>query len=164
MTPNQTFAVVLRLFAIWLGLQALQTLPAFFLPNVFDAPGTVYAIFLLVLTVVLVLVLWFFPRAVTGRLLPPPDAQSQTTVTPDTWLAMGCALIGLWILATRIPRLAFDFFAWNSMAHYEDHSKLFRGVLYDLIELAIALWLVFGARGFRAVFWWAQNAGTRKAL
>jgi len=50
------------------------------------------------------------------------------------------------------------------MANYSDHSQLQRGVLYDFVELGISLWLILGAKGFRKIFWWAQNAGTRKVL
>ena len=58
----------------------------------------------------------------------------------------------------------FDIFALNSMERYVDHSQLLRGVFYDLLELAIAIWLIFGGKGFRKLFWWAQNAGFRKDL
>ena len=163
MTPHQTVAVALRLFAVWIGLQALMTLPAFFLPGS-DAAGYVYGLFLLGVTGVLVLVLWFFPRAITGKVLPPQDAQPQRSATPDTWLAMGCSLIGLWIFTTRIPRLVFDVYILKSMASYEEHSQLLRGVLYDSTEVAIALWLILGGKGFRKIFWWAQNVGVRKDL
>jgi hypothetical protein len=164
MTPPQALAVALRLFAIWLGLGALRTLPTFFGPYWSDAPGYAYALFLFALTSVLALVLWFFPRAVTGKLLPPQETQSQASVPPDTWLAMGCSLIGLLMFSATVPRLVFDFFALNSMANYADHSQLRRGVLYDFVELAISLWLILGAKGFRKIFWWAQNVGTRKVL
>jgi hypothetical protein len=164
MTPHQIVAVALRLFAVWLGIQALRILPAFFVVNSSDATGYVYALFMFALTAVLVLALWFFPRAITGKLLPHGVAESQPAVTADTWLAMGCSLIGLWILTTTIPRLVFDIFALNSMSSYEDRSQLLRGVLWELGQLAIAIWLILGGKGFRKVFWWAQNAATRKAL
>jgi hypothetical protein len=168
MTPHQIVAVALRLFAVWLGIQTLRTLPAFFAVNSSDAPGYVYAVFMFALTAVLVLAFWFFPRAITGKLLPHGVAESQPAVTADTWLAMGCSLIGLWILTTTIPRLVFDTFALNSMSNsmssFEDRSQLLRGVLWELGQLAIAIWLVLGGKGFRKLFWWAQNAATRKAL
>ena len=163
-TPHQTVAVALRLFAVWIGLQALMTLPAFFQPNGSDAPGYVYALFLFALTGVLVLVLWFFPGAITAKLLSPQDAQPQSSAPPDTWLAMGCSLLGLWIFTNRVPRLVFDLFILKSMENYQEHSQILRGIIYELIEVAIALWLVLGAKGFRKIFWWAQNAGVRKDL
>jgi hypothetical protein len=165
-TPYQIVAVALRLFAVWLGLQALRTVPAFFTVSGFRSRGYVYMTFMLALTVVVILALWFFPRTIAGKLLPSREGQSAlaSTVTADTWLAMGCSLIGLWTLTTTIPRLVYDFFVLNSMSSYDDRSQLEHSVVYDLVELAIAVWLVLGGKGVKKVFWWAQNAGTRKTL
>jgi len=164
MTPHQTVAVALRLFAVWLGLQALITLPAFFADKWSNSPVLPYALFLLTLTVVLILVMWFFPRAITGKILPPRDAHPQTTATPDTWLAMGCSLIGLWVFTVRAPRLVLDGYIQISMMSSAEHSQLVPGFLFDVMEVAIALWLILGGKGFRKIFWWVQNVGIRKDL
>jgi hypothetical protein len=80
---------------------------------------------------------------------------------------MGCALIGLWLLTTSVPSLvlnayvlvgATDNYATTSIRHDVTHN-----VFYHTAEVAIALWLILGARGFRELFWWARNAGISKA-
>jgi len=58
-TAHQTAALALRLFAIWLGIQALGYLPAFRV----------------------------FPHIVAGKLAPSAEPQSHRPATPDTVLA-----------------------------------------------------------------------------
>jgi hypothetical protein len=58
-----------------------------------------------------------------GEASPPPDQQTRPSATPDVWRAMGCMLIGLWALTTTIPRLVYDYFAFNAMSSYEDRSR-----------------------------------------
>jgi hypothetical protein len=164
-TPQQIVAVALRLFAVWLGLQTLRSLPAFLATNGFESPSYGWMTFVLALTVVVVFMLWVFPRTIAGKLLPPPDAEPRPAATPDVWLAMGCTLIGLWTLTTTIPRLLFEAFALSTMSYDQDRSQLRQSIFYYLMQLAIALWLLLGAKGVRKIFWWAQkNAGVRKDL
>ena len=163
-TPHQIVAVALRLFAVWIGIQTLRTLPAFLTMTGSDTPGYVWMTFMLALNAVIVFVLWVFPRTIAGKLLPPPEAQPQPLATPDLWLSMGCTLMGLWILTTTIPRLAYELFAWDAMSYTDDRSQLHRSLFYYVLELAIALWLILGAKGVRKLFWWAQNAAVRKDL
>jgi hypothetical protein len=163
-TPYQCVALALRLFAVWLALQALGMLPSFFAPRAFESPNFVWMSFLLAITAAVIVVLWVFPRAIAGKLLPPPDTEQRASATPDLWLAMGCTLLGLWTLITVLPRLLFDLYAMSSTPTFEDASALRVGVLYGAFRLAIGLWLVLGAKGVRKLFWWAQNAGIRKDL
>ena len=95
MTPHQIVALALRLFAIWMGIQALGYVPWFFQVKGSQSPDYVYVTFMFALNVVIVLVLWFFPRTIAWKLLPSDDTRSQPPATADTWLAMGCTLIGL---------------------------------------------------------------------
>ena len=164
MTPHQIIAVALRLFAVWLGLQALTALPSFFTLNGFHSPNFGWMTFMLAITAVVIFVLWVFPRTIAGKLLPPSEPQPASSATPDVWLAVGCTLLGLWTLITTVPRLVYDSFAFNSMSYYEDRSQLRQWVIYNLLRLAIAVWLLLGAKGVRKIFWWAQNVGVRKDL
>lgn len=76
------------------------------------------------------------------------------------WLAMGRALIGLWILTYALPALIRDTFVLPSAESlYSDASALKSWVLYNLLQVAISLWLIFGGAGFRRLFWWARGAG-----
>jgi len=44
----------------------------------------------------------------------------------------------------------------------DDTSSLRHSVLYYLAEVALSVWLILGARGFRKIFWWASNVGINK--
>ena len=165
MTPHQIVAVALRLLAIWLGIEALRIVPSFFLVGTSGAPGTMYALFTLAITAVFALALWFFPYTIAGKMFPSQSTESPPLVAPDTWLAMGSALIGLWILATTVPSLVLDIFELNYIpGGSENNFPVLRWIIYNVVEVAIALWLVLGAKGFRTLFWWARNAGINKAL
>jgi hypothetical protein len=163
-TPHQIVTVALRLFAIWLGIESLRTVLSFFVVDPSSSPSYVYMTFLLGLTVTFSLAMWFFPSTIAGKILPSQSTQSPPSATLDTWLAMGCSLMGLWILVTSIPRLALDLYALNRPFGTADGSPVARQVFYYSSEALVALWLVFGGKGFRKLFWWAQNAGTNNAL
>jgi hypothetical protein len=161
-TPQQIVALALRLFAVWVGIQALAWVPGLFGTGMSGSQSAnVYVSFMLAVNIVIILVLWFFPRTIAGKLLPTHDTQSQPSPTADTWLAIGCTLIGLWKLTTTIPKLVVDIFLLKSIY---DRSQLEQWVLYTVVELAIAGWLVLGGKGVNRLFRWAQYAGTRKDL
>jgi hypothetical protein len=161
-TPHQIVAVALRLFAVWIGIQTLRALPAFFTVSGSGSPGYVWMAFMLALNSVIIAALWVFPRTIAAKVLPPPESQPRPPVTPDLWLAMGCTLIGLWTLTMTVPKLIYEAFALSRMSYYEDRSQLQHWVIYNLVELAIGFWLLLGAKGARKLFWWAQNVGIRK--
>ncbi len=163
MTPHQIIAVAFRLFAIWLLLHALGWVPSFFGVRGSQSPY-VYMTFILALNAAIILALWFFPQTIAGKLLPSQAGQSQPSTTADTWLAIGCTLIGLWTLTTTIPQLVYSLFVLNTMSSYDDRSQLHQTVLYHAVQLAIAVWLVLGGKGVEKIFRWAQNAGVRKDL
>ena len=160
MTPRQIVTVTLRLLAIWLGIGVLRTLPSFVLFRASNPPGYTYALFTFALTAVLVLGLWFFPATIAGKIVSSSSAESPQSTSPDTWFAMGCCLMGLWILTTTIPHLLLNVYFLNVPGF--DVSR--PSMIYEAAEAVIALWLILGGRGFRRLFWWARNAGIDKAL
>jgi hypothetical protein len=162
MSPHQAVAVALRLFAVWLGIYAFRTVVSYAYVRESAVPGFGAEVAFLALTVLLVIALWFFPRSIAGKLLSPDNAKAEASATPDLWLAMGCALLGLWMLTSALPSLVFDTYALVYIDTTSDDTNLKRSVLYYVVEIAIALWLVFGAKGFRKLFWWAQHAGYTK--
>jgi len=163
MLPSQVAAVLTRLFAIWLGLSALRVLPSLLITGEGAPRGFVYGSFFFTLTGAIALALWFFPHIVAGKLASAPPERGSPGA-PDTWLAIGCALVGLWMLTYAMPALIRDAFLLQSSASdYSDTANIKSWMLYDPIEVAIALWLVFGATGFRQLFWWARSAGVSKS-
>jgi hypothetical protein len=165
MSPHQAVAVAVRIFAAWLGIAVLRDLASFAFVRQSDMPGYGFALALLVLTALFIAALWLFPGLIARRLLSPDNAKPEPSTSPDLWLAMGCALLGLWLLISALPTLVFDTYA---LAHIssgsEDPGNLRQSAVYYLVEVGIALWLVFGAKGFRRLFWWARNAGYKKDL
>ena len=117
MSPQQIVAVLSRLLAVWLANhlpgQAYQIVFASN-PSV-DWSMTVFAVIGFVVELSVSLALWFFPLVVARNLLRseerPPPASS------DVWLAMGCAVIGLWLLGTSLPALVIDAFVLGSTLH-----------------------------------------------
>jgi hypothetical protein len=162
MSPHQTIAVAVRLFAIWLAIYAGRMVPAFYreVSGTDDTGASVAIIVIAVFVLLFVLLLWFFPRTVARGLL---DAKSLVPVEPasaDTWFAVGCALIGLWLLipalASVIYNLSVIYLAQRDSAI--DMTSLRFPWTYYLVEIAFGVWLLLGARGIRRLFWWARNA------
>jgi hypothetical protein len=163
MTPHQIVALALRLFAIWLGIHALTYVPWLFQVSGAHSPDYVYVAFMLGVNVVIILVLWFLPRIIAWKVLPSAELRSGASATADTWLAMGCTLIGLSTLTTYVPRVIRDLFEVNSLSWAHDADAIV-WVLSDVLGLAIAVWLVLGGKGVGKIFRWAQYAGIKKDL
>jgi len=161
MSPHQIIAVTMRLIAVWM---------------VIHLPGQVYgfvdsdaklndpilrwlAFGVALVEITLIFVLWVFPNAIARKLLGPSVSEISTPLTADTWLQMGCALIGLWLLATSMPALLLDTFLLSTANPIDDAASLRHSAFYYFAEVVIAVWLVLGATGFRQLFWWAKNAG-----
>jgi hypothetical protein len=163
-TPHQTIAVAVRLFAIWLLVCFVTKLIAFASQFSWqDSPRKHVAIVLISAVIaVAVLALWFFPYTIARRLLRTSGTDPTASVAstpPDTWLAMGCALLGLWVLTASLPALIRDLVILNSSDTGTDTSDIRHWLLYELVRVALGVWLLFGAKGFRRIFWWARYAG-----
>ena len=162
MTPHQTIAVLVRLFAIWLAIYFARLLPSFHreMVETDDPNAMLAAVVIAVLVVLVVLFLWFFPRTIAWTLLDSKSLAPAEPSSPDTWLAVGCALIGLWLIIPALARLIYNL----SMLYLAqrtpnvDTSNLSFTWIYYVVEIAFGVWLVLGARGARKLFWWARNA------
>jgi hypothetical protein len=82
MSPYQAVAVAVRLFAVWLGLDVLRSWASFAFVRQSDVPGLGVAVAFLVLTAFLVIVLWFFPRSIAGKLLSPDSTKPEPSASP----------------------------------------------------------------------------------
>ena len=165
MSPHQTIAVAVRLFAVWLAVYALQTASATFLDGRVATKGLVVAGIIGILTLLVAVLLWFFPLTTAKKLLSDPAANSAPGETPDTWLATGCALIGLWLLASAIPHIVRDaLYLYSANSSYDDSVEFKHWVAYRFVEIVVAVWLIVGTGGFVKVFRWARSAGSKKAL
>lgn len=163
MSPYQAVAVAVRVFAVWLGIYVLRTAASFAFTPSREVPGFGVAAAIVALTGVLVALLWFFPGSIARKILSADNATADSTASPDLWLSMGCALLGLWMLTSAVPSLVLDGYALIYVDAAADNSELKRSVLYILIQIVIALWLVLGAKAFRRFFWWLRTAGYAKS-
>jgi len=164
MSPHQTIAVVVRLFAVWLAVYVARTAPFYFREAArSDDPyaGAVIVAIALVITLFL-LFLWFFPRTVARGLLESESAVPAEPAAVDTWFAVGCALIGLWLIVPAVTSLLYNFFVvyMAQRSNEYDTGMLQFGWVYYAIQLALGLWLLLGAKGARTLFWWARSRGT----
>lgn len=170
MSPHQTIAVAVRLFALWLGVYTVRSTSALFLgggatiySKPLDSKGLAISGIIGILTLLMAIVLWFFPLTVAKKLLSP-SAAAAPAETRDSWLAMGCALIGLWLLATSVPAIVRDaMYLYSSFPEGDDFAEFKRWLAYRGVEVLIALGLIFGSSGFVKLFLWARTAGTNKA-
>jgi len=160
MTPLQIVALALRLLAVWLGLRALGYVVWFFWGRGSQPADYAYVIFMFALNAVIIPALWFFPRIIARKLLSSDDVQPQPSPTAGTWLAVGCALIGLWTIAETVPQLVYDIFPLG--AAFDDPQRWV--LVTHTVKLGIAIWLILGGKGFERIFRWAQDAGTSKDL
>jgi hypothetical protein len=114
-------------------------------------------------------VLWFFPVTIASRLLPsysqPPDAENHPRW--NEWQTLGVVCIGLWALSRAIPDLVY----WVTFmgVSFENDSPVGElapdqkaSLTSTLAEIAIGLWLVFGAKGMAAVVFKIRTAGVAK--
>lgn len=164
MSPHQAVAVAVRLFAVWLSFYVLNALGSFLLARPIDAVHIWIGVGVGLVATAIILGLWLFPRTLAGALLSKPVAEAEPSASPDLWLAMGCALLGLWIiLSSALPAFVRDALAIHeALSEHDELGSVKYWLFYNAAEVAIAMWLILGAKGFREVFWRARYAGIRR--
>jgi hypothetical protein len=161
MSPHQIIAVAVRLFAVWLAIYISRDVLWFFFEGSKqqDAYPFWISLFVAVASIVIVIVLWLFPRTIARHLLSSESAETATA-SPDLWLALGCALIGIWLLSSAIPGLVRNSFVLVLYRSADvDTSTLRTSFAFYIPQVLIAFWLIFGAKGLRKLFWWARSVG-----
>jgi hypothetical protein len=76
----------------------------------------------------------------------------------------GFCLLGLWLLTEAIPRATY----WMVMVYYSTRPNTpvdlgpgsYAQMFQIAVEIALALWMLFGARGLLGLVRWARTAGT----
>lgn len=153
MTPQQIFAVALRVFAIWLALSSIQYLgpveKSLERPAVYALwnPTHVYGIGAAMLLVALFL--WFFPMLVAHRLLPHGRFEGRARPQLHETVRLGSALLSLWLWYLVLPRLQMKL---TFLVAYGDpaeallpHSAADKANLMVFgVELLLAFGLLFG--------------------
>src|SRR6188768_3774422 len=109
------------------------------------------------LQIVTCAVLWFFPATIAKKLLPSATDTDlpRSPVALIEWQTLGVICIGIWALTRAIPD-AIYWMTFYSMSESVDYSfsilnaEQKASIITTVAELAIGLWLVFGAKGFAA--------------
>ena len=161
MTPHQTLAVAVRLFAVWLALVVIREVLGsyFFARREQEALLPIVAIVGLV-AAVLVIILWFFPRTIARGLLPSRSEIPAQPSAPETWFAIGVSLIGVWLTASAIPGLLRNLsLLYLYASDAIDKSGLISAFVFLLAQVAVGVVLVVGGNGIKRFIWWARHAG-----
>lgn len=159
MTPQQIVSLFVRLFAVWLLVEAIQIVGIeFALSN-----QSLHANELFILSGILLLIaalLWVFPLTVARTILPRVEDQSATSISAKETATVACIVLGLWtIVARALPSITRLF--WHALVALHDGSgswvrtmdqeRLLEGSV-ALVTLIAALFLVFRARDLAAFF------------
>src|SRR5450631_3131562 len=167
MSPIQTAALVVRLFAIWLAIYWARWIPYLYAQarEADDMLASVTGILVTALGFAFVLALWFFPRTIARGLLPGESTSPPIPFPPASWFAVGCTLLGLWVFTSAVPGLVQNGFLLlyaqrNNISLPQNWGGT---VIYYVVELGVGVWLLLGAAGVQKVVWWARNARIDKA-
>lgn len=167
MTPHQTLAVAVRLFVIWLAIYVVREFLGFYSgSSQRDIENALPMLVILGPLAILVLViLWFFPKSVARGLLTQSTDKPVAPSAPQVWLAVGSSLIGLWLLASAVPALLRN--TWLAYLYGPDFKSykpntawLVDGLLFYAVQSLVGAALIIRANGIAKLIWWARTAGT----
>lgn len=157
MTPQQIVGVAVRLFAIWLAITAIQAAGMGIGTNVLPgikptlAPYVFSALFLLV-----AIALWLFPMVVAHKLVPRTKFDNVLHVPAQEIIVIACIVLGLWVLVVRaVPAIAYYvtvtiYWSTNGQSVSALDQSVHFGFVLGLVQLAMALFLLFKARSISA--------------
>ncbi len=166
MKNEQLVGLGVRLFAIWLVVYTVRSLPTLWLFGTGqDGSGVfVFAIAYLLLLIVSAILLWLFPLTVANKLLPGKVLDVRTALPLEELQCAAFCLLGLWLLTDAIPSLTYYFVLFYQFS--KDYQILHNpqtasGLMRSVVELIIGVWLLFGARGLLGLLRWARHAGKK---
>lgn len=167
MTSRQFVALGVRLFCIWLAIYILRYAPAFWLTEqqtstTHDAAPLVIGTLIMVAIIV---ALWLFPLTVARTLLPRSALDQPISLPAHEQIERACfCLMGVWLLTQAIPSLVFEGFVFYLYTRPGSELGLrpqeYAALARALVELGLAIWLLFGAKGLLGVLRWARTAGS----
>ncbi|AKC87085.1 hypothetical protein [Pseudoxanthomonas suwonensis] len=157
MSREDVVAVAVRLFSVFLVLGVLRQLPgtiALFAVDV-DRGLVALSLLLLLLGALVAVLLWFFPLSVARKLLPVMrEPRSEQAMDAQVALMVGLTLIGVWVLAYALVDVAYWLTLFVRTRHpgavyFEWSHEQVANVVATGVEVAVAIWLIFGASGIR---------------
>jgi hypothetical protein len=164
-TPHQILVVVIRLLAILWALHLLTLISPTFaaLEQSEDQFATLWVP--LLLQFIACVWLWIFPATLAAKLLRSGSSQVRVSDTSlAEWQNLALIAVGVFVLAGAVP----DAIYWLilvigglRLAPAQDIFNLEQkaNALATLVEIAIGVWLVFGASGIGAFVHRLRAAG-----
>jgi hypothetical protein len=171
MKPQHIVATILRILSIVWLVYALTRVHSIFAYAASDSRISVNVSVIVLVTILQLVacaVLWFFPMTLAAKLVPcgVPDEPNAEPPRLVEWQTLGVICIGLWGVIDSIPSLVF----WATFATlnlgddfhggFTSHEKA--TVVSAVVEFALSLWLVFGAKGFAAFLFRIRMGGVAK--
>ena len=166
MTNAQIVAVGVRLFCIWLAIYVLRDLAGFWTVGSAGYLDVGPAIVGVLIAAAVIAALWIFPLTIARKLLPKAARDEPVAQPVDQVERAGFSLLGLWLLTQALPALFYYAVMVYEYARPDVRPELraenVAGLLHTVAQLAIGLWLLFGARGLLGLLRWARTAGIRE--
>ena len=157
MTPQQLVATAIRLFAVWLAISGVSLLSSITaatgagLPN--EGHTVAAVLFIGSIYLAAALALWLFPMVVAGSIIPRTKYTDQLSAQPRQLAEVGCALLGVWLLAKSVPSVVWLVLrafiivdGSSSFSALNSESKLEIGVA--LAEATFAVFIILKAGTF----------------
>ena len=165
MSPNQSLVVVVRLFALWLIGYYITAAPLLYVQTKKFSPDSavLYTLSAAVIILALSAALWYFASWIAGRLIADSSKAATQSGAFDSWFSVGCALIGLWVLAKAIPAL-LHYFVANFMGSnmfpntYMVTPEWHLTAIFNTIQLFFGLALFLGGKSLNKIVLWVRNA------
>ncbi|MCL2075262.1 MAG: hypothetical protein FWH15_02250 [Betaproteobacteria bacterium] len=154
MTPQQIVGLFVRLFAIWLVVQALQLVGVGIeinrQPLQEQWAGYYYTS---AIVVVVAAALWLFPMVVAHKLIPRTQFDNVLRVPAHEAAIVACIVLGLWLFVARALPLLTHYFTVAALL-WKNHISVYEAEVANparLIEGVVTL-LVCGFLTFKARF------------
>ena len=164
LTPHQILALCSRLAALIWGLYALSSIPGYLIR--WDRPpvdNRVTVFILVALQIAMCLFLWIFATTVARKLLPLKENVPASPSRMVDWQVLGTICVGLWGLIRAIPDAmywAVILQTWSTADYGLTALSITQKsrIAATILELGLALWLVFGARKIATYLYGARVA------
>ncbi|MDO9393747.1 MAG: hypothetical protein Q7T42_07230 [Methylotenera sp.] len=166
MTPHQTLAATVRLFAIWLFLYYISTTVGTYLQlRKYSPDDTLLPLFIgFGSTLAVCTLLWCFSTVIAKKILPnTSSSENNQTKLFDGWFSVGCSLIGVWVLAKALPALVSyitsDYIGQKFYPEsYVQNPDWLLMLYFNIFQFLFGLWLFLGGKGLKKILLWARYA------
>lgn len=157
MSREDFVAVASRLFSIYILFVTIRRIPIGIdtISQLGDMGWAVITVAFIVVSLLLVSFLWFFPLTVARKLLPVMrEPRSETAIDASVALSVGITLMGIWFFASAIADTSY----WLTLGlrardadMYDFHwsHEQIAGITATAVELVIAVCLLFGSSGIK---------------